>query len=210
MGYFIEPGHTRHDAGGIPQLLRLLISGAINVVLFLTGLAALVVPIMWTHSRGFHGALVYASGMLGVAVFVVLWIPAMRLLAKHGLNPNHEDARERPASRYDLITRYSEVLQSRRDDMLLVPESSLPAPKQDIAAVLIVAAYDAMQRGRTDEFETIRTSYTLLADFVPDAVAMRNRGIDNLNANDLRTSSVEMARLLKEFDSAVDAVREKQ
>jgi len=115
----------------------------------------------------------------------------------------------------DVLSLYGDLLQER--SRLLLPESSLPASKDSIKAALLA---EAMRNRGDGEFQrqyvaTLRTCYGLLASFVPDPVAERNRdltadgkasaqsGSDPIPVSrsaDLRAMSDGMARLIEEFD----------
>lgn len=113
----------------------------------------------------------------------------------------------------DIITLYCELLQRSG---LIEPESSLPAPKNEIKAALIAEAQRLSAESNFDGVETIRACYSLLADFVADDIAARNRSsmsdsdpeastedIDALQPEDLVATSEEAQRLIREFDSQV-------
>ena len=109
----------------------------------------------------------------------------------------------------DIISCYCELLQRSG---LIEPESSLPAPKNEIKAALIAEAQRLSAESNFDGVETIRACYSLLADFVADDIAARNRGsmsgsetenIDALQPEDLLATSAEAQRLIREFDSQV-------
>lgn len=112
----------------------------------------------------------------------------------------------------DILTLYGDLLQRSG---IIEPESSLPAPKSEIKTLLIAEARRLSAQSEYDAVETLRTCYSLLASFVGDDIAARNRGpmpgsgsaagiADiELRPEDLQATSEEAQRLIREFDSQV-------
>ena len=99
---------------------------------------------------------------------------------------------------------YGDALQDQRTGLLL-PQSSLPAAKSVIKAALIAEGLKASREGRSDDLNTIRTSYCLLYRFVPDDVAERSQRQHEFNS---RTSHFESLEDSVEFVRAsVESVR---
>ena len=111
----------------------------------------------------------------------------------------------------DILRLYADLLQRAG---MIEPVSSLPAPKREIKAALIAEARRLSAESKYEAVEMVRTCYSLLASFVSDDIAARNRGsvpgcdlvagfaeINGLRPEDLRATSEEAERLIQEFDS---------
>lgn len=107
-----------------------------------------------------------------------------------------EDQRQRVRAEVHIVQRYANLL-AGENARLLIPESSLPAPMAEVKKALIAEAKSFQARGIAEGVKSVRTSYVLLATFVPDAVALRNSQDDSMGVSD------DMARLMTEFDHAM-------
>jgi hypothetical protein len=76
MSYFIEPRDTEPVSR---ELFWILLRGAWQLLLFVVGIAALVLPAMWAHDKKFHRAWALLSAYAGAAAYVAVCVSLIRI-----------------------------------------------------------------------------------------------------------------------------------
>ena len=120
----------------------------------------------------------------------------------------------RPASPPpDLISAFGALLENH-DGFVLIPESRLPAPVDQLKAALLAEAVQASRDGMTAYVEALRNGFPHLGYVVSDDVALDHREFTSTlgasgsaRSDDFGAAIARYRALLAEFDATVNAAK---
>lgn len=154
-------------------------------------------------------------GLILVGILAIYFLGIQRVRharrleeAAEGFDDNEEGRLIKWAG--DVVGTYADLLEGNKADLLL-PESALPASRDDIKRALLITACTQLRKGIiTDaDLDVYRTGYMLLMNFVPDDAARRARertaAVKAWRESPTR-SNLDLQTALKTFANNPDAV----